>query len=115
MPFLTIKDQITLLNQCTTIKGQVLDRQSSFYMGNMVFQFQLHTDNLNIPLPEEERGVNEEMYIWNRKSREEGYKLLHVVNRSLVLQCLSACVPKVKTWWQYVVPQQRRECIKMYL
>ena len=46
------------------------------YMGNMVFQFQLHTDNLNVPLPEEERGVNKEMYIWNRKSREERLRIV---------------------------------------
>ena len=42
----------------------------------MVFQFQLHTDNLNVPLPEEERGVNKEMYIWNRKSREERLRIV---------------------------------------
>ena len=49
MPFSTIKDRITLLSQCTTTKGQVLDKQGSFYMGNMAFQ--LHTDDLNIPSP----------------------------------------------------------------
>ena len=84
MPFSTIKDRITLLSQCTTTKGQVLDKQGSFYMGNMAFQ--LHTDDLNIPSPaiaqddaslsEEESSVDEEKDIWSKKSRDERLRIV---------------------------------------
>eukprot|EP00978_Attheya_sp_CCMP212_P033290 scaffold133765_cov60-Attheya_sp.AAC.4 len=39
MPFTTIQDGITLLSQCTTIKGQVLKKKDGgFYMGNVAFE-----------------------------------------------------------------------------
>ena len=44
MPFSTIADRITLLSQCTTTKGQVLDKVGSYYMGNIAFE--LHTDDI---------------------------------------------------------------------